>query len=230
MPPSSLPSDESHLPPARQTSELCAHSDERPADEERARLLDFARASGDWMWETDAQLRYLWVSAAFEAVTDLSPAAIKGLEIADSPLLDSLGEPLPGGQTLHTLLRQHQPITRVITDKHTPLGKLQVSRSAVPVFDAQGRFCGYRGTARDVTALIQAERRKHGQAELLRKLSAQVPGMIFQLWLQPDGSSHYTYTSDASRDLFGAEPPQNGERLDLTTITSGHGLVSSRRA
>lgn len=214
MPPSSLPSDESHLPPARQTSELCAHSDERPADEERARLLDFARASGDWMWETDAQLRYLWVSAAFEAVTDLSPAAIKGLEIADSPLLDSLGEPLPGGQTLHTLLRQHRPVTRVITDKHTPLGKLQVSRSAVPVFDAQGRFCGYRGTARDVTALIQAERRKHGQAELLRKLSAQVPGMIFQLWLQPDGSSHYTYTSDASRELFGAEPPQNGERID----------------
>ena len=31
----------------------------------------------------------------------------------------------------------------------------------------------------------------------------------FQLWLQPDGSTSYTYASDASRDLFGAEPPHN---------------------
>ena len=219
MPPASLPDNESHRPTPLQASDLLgSHSDERPADEERARLLDFARASGDWMWETDARLRYLWVSATFEAVTGLSPDALKGQAIADTPLLDSLGEPLPGGQTLYTLLRQRLPITRVITDKHTPLGKLQVSRSAVPVFDAQGQFCGYRGTARDVTAHIQAEQRTHGQAELLRKLSVQVPGMIFQLWLRPDGSSRYTYTSDASRELFGAEPPHNGDGGDSDMV------------
>jgi len=207
MPPASLPADESHRLATLHASEAIASD----PDEEHARLLDFARASGDWMWETDARLCYLWVSATFEAVTGLAPAALKGQAIADMPMLDGLGEPLAGGQTLHTLLRQHLPITRVITDKHTPLGKLQVSRSAVPVFDAQGRFCGYRGTARDVTAHIQAEQRTHSQAELLRKLSAQVPGVIFQLWMRPDGSSRYTYTSDASRELFGFEPPRDGD-------------------
>jgi PAS domain S-box-containing protein len=180
-----------------------------PAEDERARLLDFARASGDWMWETDAELRYTWVSSTFEAVIGLPPSSLRGQAIADSPLLDSLGMPLGGGRSLHTLLRRHQPITRVITDKPTPRGTLQVSRSAVPVFDAQGRFSGYRGTARDVSAHIAAERRTHAQAELLRKLSSQVPGVIFQLWLQPDGSTSYTYASDASRELFGAEPPRN---------------------
>ncbi len=189
-----------------------------PADDERARLLDFARASGDWMWETDAQLRYTWVSTTFQAVTGLPPSSMRGQALADSPLLDSLGGPLGGGRSLHTLLRRHQPITRVITDKLTPHGTLQVSRSAVPVFDAQGQFSGYRGTARDVSAHIAAERRTHAQAELLRKLSSQVPGVIFQLWLRPDGSTNYTYASDASREIFATEPPRNDDEGDQDVV------------
>ncbi|HET7793144.1 MAG TPA: ATP-binding protein [Rhizobacter sp.] len=204
---------------ARLASELLAQRlGTPPVDEEHARLLDFARASGDWMWETDAQLRYTWVSPNFETVTGLSPAAMKGQLLADSPLLDGLGQPLGGQRNLHMLLRRHQPVTRVITDKTTPRGVLQVSRSAVPVFDAQGRFCGFRGTARDVSAHIAAERRTHGQAELLRKLTAQVPGVIYQLWLQPDGSTSYTYASEASRELFGAAPPRNDDGGDCDVV------------
>ncbi|MBC7956364.1 MAG: response regulator [Cytophagales bacterium] len=204
---------------ARVASELLASRRRAtPVDDEHARLLDFARSSGDWMWETDAELRYTWISSPFETVTGVSPAAMKGQQIADSPLLDSLGHPLGRGRSIHALLRRHQAITRVIADKLTPRGTLQVSRSAVPVFDAQGLFCGYRGTARDVSAHIAAERRTHGQAELLRKLSSQVPGVIFQLWLHPDGSTSYTYASDASRELFGVEPPRNGDGGDKDVV------------
>jgi PAS domain S-box-containing protein len=143
---------------ARATAELLRGRGRRLLlDEERSRLLDFARASGDWMWETDASLRYTWVSGAFEAITGLPPGSMQGRLIADSPLLDNLGQPALGGLTLHALLRRHRPFTRVITDKMLSRGNLQISRSGVPVFDAQGRFAGYRGTARDVTALISAE-------------------------------------------------------------------------
>jgi signal transduction histidine kinase/ActR/RegA family two-component response regulator len=204
---------------ARMASDmLTRRPDAPPVDEERARLLDFARASGDWMWETDAQLRYTWVSSNFEAVTGLPPTSMKGQLLADSPLLDGLGQPLGGQRRLHALLARHQPVTRVITDKSTPRGVLQVSRSAVPVFDTQGRFSGYRGTARDVSAHIEAERRTHGQAELLRKLSSQVPGVIFQLWLQPDGNTSYTYASEASREMFGAAPPRNENGGDADVV------------
>ncbi len=189
-----------------------------PADDERNRLLDFARASGDWMWETDASLRYTWVSSTFEAVTGLSPVAVRGQLLEDAPLLDGLGQPLGAGRTLHGLLARGKPITRVITDKDTPRGQLQISRSAVPVFDSAGRFTGYRGTARDVSARIAAERHTHAQSELLRKLSSQVPGVIFQLWLQPDGTPFYTYASDASRDMFRAEPPRDGNGGDREVV------------
>ena len=203
---------------ARVASTLLDAPHQAPADDERTRLLDFARASGDWMWETDDALRYTWVSSAFETVTGLSPAAVRGRPLEDSPLLDGLGQPLGAGRDLHTLLQRRQPITRVITDKPTPRGVLQVSRSAVPVYDGNGRFTGYRGTARDVSAHIASERRTHAQAELLRKLSCQVPGVIFQLWLRPDGSPFYTYASDASREMFGAEPPSNGSGGDTQVV------------
>jgi PAS domain S-box-containing protein len=200
------------------SSLIAARTSAPPAEDERNRLLDFARASGDWMWETDASLRYTWVSSTFEAVTGLPSASVRGQLLEDAPLLDGLGQPLGGGRSLHTLLRRRQPITRVIIDKVTPRGVLQISRSAVPVFEQNGEFIGYRGTARDVSAHIAVERRTHAQGELLRKLSSQVPGVIFQLWLQRDGTTFYTYASDATRELFGTEPPRHGDGGDPNVV------------
>ncbi len=181
---------------------------------ERERLLDLARSSGDWMWETDAELRYTWVSGSFEAITGLPTASVEGQPIDDTPLLDELGQPLGNNATFHSLLRQHQTLTRIVTAEHTPRGLLQISRSAVPVFDGRGRFAGYRGTARDVSAHIASERQTHAQAELLRKLSAQVPGVIFQFRLFDDHTVSYLYASDAAREVLGAEPPRDGDGGD----------------
>ncbi len=170
---------------ARVASELLAQRRRRPpVDDERSRLLDFARASGDWMWETDADLRYLWLSPNFETVTGLSPGALKGQAMADSPLFDGLGRPLSGERHVHALLRRHQPLTRVITSLYTPRGLIQVSLSAVPVFDAQGAFAGYRGTARDVTQHTAheqlrsdkeaAERASRAKSEFLSRVSHEL--------------------------------------------------------
>nr|WP_162255169.1 ATP-binding protein [Rhizobacter sp. Root1221] len=185
---------------------------------ERTRLLDFARASGDWMWETDAQLRYTWVSGAFEAVTGLPPISVIGQPIANSPLLDALGSPLGEGRTFHDLLNDRQHVTRVLTDKDTARGVLQISRSAVPAYDVHGQFAGYRGTARDVSAHVAGERDAHVQAELLRKLSSQVPGVISQFQLMPDGTLHFLYASDACRDMFGTEPPRDNNGGDSAAV------------
>ena len=76
------------------------------AADNRGRLLDFARASGDWMWETDAQLRYTWISGAFEPITGQPPDVMLGEVVADAPLLDAFGAPQGAGRTLHTLLNR----------------------------------------------------------------------------------------------------------------------------
>jgi PAS domain S-box-containing protein len=171
---------------------------------ERDRLLDFARASGDWMWETDAQLRYLWISGAFESITGQPPDVMIGQVVADAPLLDAFGQPQPGGRSFHTLLQQQRtPLTRVLTEKLTPRGRLVVSRSAVPVFDAQGAFQGWRGTARDMTARLEAANRARSQSELLQQLSAHAPGVIYQFLRRPDGSGEFQFVNERIVDLFG---------------------------
>ncbi|HJV96480.1 MAG TPA: PAS domain-containing protein, partial [Albitalea sp.] len=177
-------------------------------DEER-RLLDFGRASGDWMWEIDDGLIYRWVSGTVEPVTGIVAETLIGRPINDDlPLLDAHGEPESPHRRFGELLRRHEPISRAVTEKHTPRGLLYVSRSAVPVFDASGAFKGYRGTARDVSAQVETARRARAQDALLRQLSSQLPGVIFQLQMDADGVLRYPYASDGMRELFGVEPPQ----------------------
>ena len=46
----------------------------RALDAGRARLLDFTRASSDWLWELDARLRCTWIGGAFQSVTGFEAA------------------------------------------------------------------------------------------------------------------------------------------------------------
>ncbi len=195
---------------ARATAELVIARQRMPAaDTERERLLDFARASGDWMWETDAALNHVWLSETYESVTGLSVASKIGQPIFDAPLLDPDGTPLRRGGWLHQLLSQHAPFSRAVTEEPRAHGTMVVSRSAVPMTDADGRFSGYRGTARDITEQVEATRRSRTHDRLLRKLSSQVPGVIFQFRMSGDAAFDFPYVSDGLRDLLGI-----GQRVD----------------
>jgi PAS domain S-box-containing protein len=190
---------------------------QRALQEHSVRLHDLARASGDWMWELDEQLRYRWISGEFEAITGIPVDACLGERVHDEPRLDASGRALaqPGG--LHTLLERRAPFSRAITVKNTPRGRLYVSRSAMPVFDADGGFRGWRGTARDVTVQIQAEREAQLHHELLTKLSSQLPGALFQYRVDPQGRGHYLYVSEGVRELFGVSRPASpDERFDAS--------------
>ncbi|MFT3663700.1 PAS domain-containing protein [Piscinibacter sp.] len=180
----------------------------RALHEERVRLHDLARASGDWMWELDEALRYRWISGQFEPVTGLPSESLLGQAIADAPLLDAQGQPLQPPATLLELLRRGEPFSRTVTAKHTPRGRLLVSRSALPIVDTDGRLRGWRGTARDVTAQIDARSSATRHDELLRKLSSQIPGMIFQFVSHADGRRSFPYISRGVEEVFGVPAAQ----------------------
>ncbi len=173
---------------------------------ERERMSDFARASGDWMWEVDAEFRSTWISDSFETITQIPVQHVIGTVLEDAPLLNAQGDVLPD-MTFFQLLAKQQAFVRITTLRETPRGPLQVSRSGVPRFDAQGRFAGFRGTARDVSESIRIHKQLASQDALLRQLSAQVPGIIYQYHQRADGSGRYQYVSDAVRTMLGVEPP-----------------------
>ena len=85
-----------------------------------------------------------------------------------------------------------------------------------PVFDEAGRLINFVGLQSDVTAQAEVlEALKRSELRFAR-MTANVPGMVFQLLLHEDGTAEFPYVSEGCRELFGQEPAQM--RPDACTL------------
>ncbi len=120
-----------------------------------ARLRDYMETGSDWHWETGPDHRFTYISERVRAF-GLDERARLGktrLEIAT----DVEEQPEKWRDHMATLDR-HEPFRDfVYRRKVADEPERYISISGKPVFDPEGRFLGYRGTSRDVTAMIQAE-------------------------------------------------------------------------
>jgi PAS domain S-box-containing protein len=62
------------------------------------------------------------------------------------------------------------------------------------------------GVAIDITEQKRAEFARAEWVERIERIGSQVPGLLFQLQVQSDGSVRFPYVSEGSRDLFGLTP------------------------
>ncbi len=120
-----------------------------------ARFQDIAEASSDWLWETDVELRFTFLSSRFEAVTGHNPDAW-------------IGRPLT--ELLQVDTESHADWFSRPTEAAIPHAPLQCR-----YLSANGKYClcnlmvrmirdpsgttGYRGTACDTTALTESQLR-----------------------------------------------------------------------
>ncbi len=134
------------------------------AEQAQARFADFAAMAGDWLWETDDQLRLTYISQGFEATVGVSPAAAIGLR--PDQIARNLDFPVPDMSDLVDLMRRQEPDIRRQTQLISRSGEaLSLVNHARPVYGESGRFLGYRGAVRNVTELEQlAERLAHQAA------------------------------------------------------------------
>jgi len=119
----------------------------------KQRLEDVARASGDWIWETDAQHRYTWVLGSS---LEVLPPKIGDL-IPAGRVVNWLGEPALPLRDFHAVLDQGEPIVRLVTEEQHADQTRYVSRSAIAMLHPDGSLRGYRGSARDVTQSLEAK-------------------------------------------------------------------------
>ncbi len=75
-----------------------------------------------------------------------------------------------------------------------------------PVFDAEGALVNFVGLQNDVTARVTAEAGLRASEERYKRIAANVPGMVYQFVLRPDGSMAFPFVSDGSRAACGLEP------------------------
>ncbi|MDX1738411.1 MAG: ATP-binding protein, partial [Alphaproteobacteria bacterium] len=119
------------------------------------RFKDLATISSDWFWETDADLRFSYVSPRYTELTGDSVKDKLGKrrwELAAGSVDD------PEWREHINDLKNHRPFKNFEYASRTPSGKLIHYRlSGVPVYDPNGQFTGYRGSGSDITKIKTAE-------------------------------------------------------------------------
>ncbi len=126
------------------------------AERER-RFRDVLEASGEYVWETDAEWRYTFLSERVEAVTGYLRRELLGrtsreyMPLGEAQAVDEwfVRNGAPGAPFRDLVHRSLTKSGRVVW--------LQVT--GVPVRDEAGKLIGYRGTGADITARKQAEDR-----------------------------------------------------------------------
>jgi PAS domain S-box-containing protein len=90
--------------------------------------------------------------------------------------------------------------------RHKTRERVWVSENAHGVRDADGLLRYYEGTVEDITDRIRDQRALRESEEQLRQITSQVPGMVFSVFVTPDGRREYRYVSSGIRDIYGLEP------------------------
>ncbi len=173
---------------------------------QRERLADFGAASGDWLWETDAAGCVAWLSAGYEMAMGRSMSAQLGQPLPDGPLLDARGQPLSPPMSLRELFKRGRAFSRATIVVASPSGHRWISLSGVPVHPTGQRQGGLRGTARDITDQVLTEQARDAEAQRLRSLVAEVPGMLYQFRVDAQERASFPFTTDGLQTLFEVSP------------------------
>ncbi len=143
--------------------------------ESENRLRDFSEAASDWEWEADEELRYTFVSERANDVTNFDHAKIIGKKMS----ISGGGVSETEWEAFRSNVYARAPFSNFRSSTVNDAGEeMWIERSAKPVFDKDGKFKGYRGTARNITEQIRAEqalvRSKETLEETVRDRTADI--------------------------------------------------------
>lgn len=134
-------------------AEQRADEDADRLSESEQRFKDFAEASVDWFWEMDDQLRFSWFSDRFTTVTGVPEENLlgktrreTGIPNIDQDIWDQHLADMDARRSFREFVHP-----RVMANGETVW--LVINGKAI--FDKSGRFQGYRGNGRDITARVK---------------------------------------------------------------------------
>ena len=152
------------------------------AEESEARFRDIAEASGEWIWETDADHRFTYVSQNTQQ-TVFPHSVLIGLKRWELPPFRDNSSQFDSHREV---LARHEPFRHFEYHYVDENGRRQHRQiSGNPVFDRDGNFTGYRGTTTDITdqieriedlkaARVAAEQANTAKSEFLANMSHEL--------------------------------------------------------
>ena len=124
--------------------------------ESEARFRSLTEMSSDWYWEQDENHRFVTMSTGTNHPLRVSPDEHIGKTRWELP---HVGVDEATWQEHRAQLDRREPFRDFELGRIGADGTVRVViTSGIPIFDDNGRFCGYRGVARDITLRKAAER------------------------------------------------------------------------
>jgi diguanylate cyclase (GGDEF)-like protein/PAS domain S-box-containing protein len=163
-----------------------AAEDALKQSEQRFRSL--AALSSDWYWEQDSELRFSYISEDAAGKTLLPPEKFLGKTRHE---LDNQFESDEAREEHRWVLEQRLPFRDLVIMSRD--GTRSILVSGEPRFDAVGRFIGYRGVARDISAIKAAEREVLESHRYLEAVINTVPTPVSV----KDERHHFLIVNDA---------------------------------
>lgn len=174
---------EADLRQARDEMESAVAERTRELQDSERRFRDLAASSSDSFWETDRDHRFTWFSGSMHDKFGVQTTRLLGTTRFDLMGPDTPPEAIARHRAD---LEQRRPFRDFVYRRRGPDGAPQwIRTSGVPMYDADGTFLGYRGTATDVTQQVTAETRAcRAEEQLLAALDSIADG--FLLWDKDD--------------------------------------------
>ncbi len=120
------------------------------------RFQDFAASSSDWLWETDVNGRFSYVSPGIAETLEFSADELTGQSLVEIFPGDNVARIMGLLRCVHGAAQPFKDIEVWVSAREGQMCCL--SMNGLPVVE-DGGFRGYRGTSRDVTAAKRDEER-----------------------------------------------------------------------
>ncbi len=151
--------------------------------ESEERFRDFGASASDWYWEMDKDLRFSFFSNRFTEVTNVAESMLLGKTRQES---GNPGVPESDWNRHLDDLANRRPFRGFVHPRTWADGSVVwLSINGKPIFDASGKFKGYRGSGSDITALQTAKesllRAKEEAVEANQAKSAFLSSMSHEL-------------------------------------------------
>ena len=116
-------------------------------------LNDFEAHSGDWLWQTDTEMRIARVSDVFARQTGVSIEKLSGMDLDAFIAADSPENPDRESETelSRQLIKAREPFRDLSIQLRFEGRDRWWSITGTPSYDPSGTFVGYRGIGREIT-------------------------------------------------------------------------------
>jgi PAS domain S-box-containing protein len=186
-----------------------ANVDALRASEER--FLSLTKLSSDWYWEQDAQFRFTEISGGVSESIGLATNSLLGMTRWE---IDVLNLSQSAWAQHRAQLERHEPFRGFEVQSVTDTGEVRtLETSGEPLFEQDGKFTGYRGVGRDITARKKAEQAVRDKEAMLSALVQNLSAGV--IIYRPDSTIEMANAKAATMLGLSAEQLQGKRAVEL---------------